>query len=318
VPSGGTKDTLIDLASWFVVAAAGALTITQTVGWTGSRLIAVVQVLTPYVGAALVIVVLVSLLRRRLQLTTVAAAVLFGIVVLGTPLAFPHDQPQAAPNSTGLEVAALNLWYQNERIGDVDEALAEVDADVIVFTEFTPEHEAALLESSLAAEFPNRFGASGPRDEGVVVWSRFPIATGESNMLPRGLDLTVAGPDGDIRLVAMHFPTPLDDFDGWRHELAVASDLGRTTDRPTLLIGDLNSSYWHPDFRELLDAGFVDANTAAGSGFSTSWPTRWPVPAFVRLDHALTAGGLVSTGIDDIDVPGSDHRGLVVSVAPAR
>jgi hypothetical protein len=38
----------------------------------------------------------------------------------------------------------------------------------------------------------------------------------------------------------------------------------------------------------------------------------------VRLDHALTAGGLVSTDVDDFHVPGSDHRGLVVTVAPAR
>ena len=38
-------------------------------------------------------------------------------------------------------------------------------------------------------------------------------------------------------------------------------------------------------------------------------------PTFVRLDHALMTDGLVATGIDDIDIPGSDHRGFVVSVA---
>ena len=266
----------------------------------------------------LVPIMLVALWRHQLLILTVAGAVGVGIAVLGTPLAFPDDQPTAAPNSVGLDVAALNLWYQNERVDEVDEVLVELDADVIVFTEYTLEHEASLLASPLAAEFPHRFGSSQPRTGGIAVWSRFPLRVGELHPLRRGLDLAVAGPDGDIRVVAMHVPTPLDDFDTWQQVLATAHEIGRTTEAPTLLIGDLNSSYWHPEFRQVLDAGFVDAHAAAGSGFSTSWPTTWAVPAFVRLDHALTAGGLVSTDIHDFDVPGSDHRGLVVTVAPVR
>ena len=68
----------------------------------------------------------------------------------------------------------------------------------------------------------------------------------------------------------------------------------------------------------MLDAGFVDAHTANGAGFSTSWPTTWPIPPFVRLDHALTTGGLVATDVEDFDVAGSDHLGMVVTVAPTR
>jgi endonuclease/exonuclease/phosphatase (EEP) superfamily protein YafD len=116
----------------------------------------------------------------------------------------------------------------------------------------------------------------------------------------------------------MHMPTPLVDVDAWQRDLATAAAIGRTAEGPTLLIGDLNSSYWHPGFRRLLDVGFVDAHTAAGSGFSTSWPTDWWIPPFVRLDHALTIGGLVSTDIADFEIPGSDHRGLMVTVAPTR
>ena len=99
---------------------------------------------------------------------------------------------------------------------------------------------------------------------------------------------------------------------------SVARDVGTTADAPTLLIGDINASYWHPDFRRVLEAGFVDAHTAAGFGFSTSWPTTWPIPPFVRLDHALTTGGLVATDVADFDVAGSDHLGMIVTVAPTR
>ena len=40
-------------------------------------------------------------------------------------------------------------------------------------------------------------------------------------------------------------------------------------------------------------------------------------PPFVRLDHALVNDGLAVLDVDDFDVPGSDHRGLVVTVQRA-
>jgi endonuclease/exonuclease/phosphatase (EEP) superfamily protein YafD len=231
----------------------------------------------------------------------------------------PDPSLPAAAGSTGLQVASLNLWHRNDRIDEVDRELAELGADVIVFTEFTRSHQRALKASGLADGYPHRIARTGRGATGIAVWSRWPLRLDdELDTFNDSLDVTVAGPDGGVELVAMHMPTPLVDVDAWRRDLATAAAIGRTADGPTLLIGDLNSSYWHPDFRRLLDVGFVDAHTAAGSGFSTSWPTDWWVPPFVRLDHALTIGGLVSTGIADFEIPGSDHRGLMVTVAPTR
>jgi endonuclease/exonuclease/phosphatase (EEP) superfamily protein YafD len=323
VAAGGTRARPVELTAWLTVGVVGTITLAQALGWAGAGIIgvglAVTQSLTPYLAVVLVPVTAWALWRRRLVLATVASAAMSGLLVLGTPLAFPDAQPAAHPASIGLDVAAVNLWYQSDRIDEVDEALAAVDADVIVFNEYTAEHEAVLLATPLASEYRHRSGTSGPRADGIVVWSRFPLRVlGELDAFYGGLDVNVAGPDGDVRLVAMHMATPIDDFDAWRDDLAIAADVGRHADSPTLLIGDLNASYWHPDFRRLLDAGFVDAHTSAGEGFSTSWPTNWAVPPFVRLDHGLTTGGLVSTDVDDFEVPGSDHAGFVVSVAPAR
>lgn len=319
MPNGGTRANFIDLVAWLFVAFVGVVVLTQAVGWAGSTTVAIVQSLTPYLAMALVPVALVALWRRQLLLVTTACSIGFGVAVLATPLAVPETQPDAAPNSTGLRVASVNLWYRNPDVGAVADTLGDVDADVIVFSEFTQVHQADLEASALAVEYPRRIDRTGLGATGIAVWSRYPMRIGSSiDTFNDSVDLTIAGPDGDVRIVAMHMPTPIVDFDAWRSDLATAEQIGRTTTEPTLLIGDLNSSYWHPDFRRLLDAGFVDANAAAGSGFSTSWPTDWWIPPFVRLDHALTTGGLVSTDVDDLDVPGSDHRGLVVTVAPAR
>jgi len=325
VAAAGSNDTstvgstLVDLGCWLTISAIGVVVSTQAIGWSGTQLLAAAHALTPYLAIPIVIVTVLALWHRRLLQATVATAVGFGIAALGTPLAFPDPQPLPVAGSVGLDVASVNLWYENERVDDVAGELAELDADVIVFSEYTPSHQSILTASGLAARYPHRVDRNGDRPTGVAVWSRWPLS--ENGLLTTyhsSYDVTVAGPDGDVRVVAMHMVTPFDDLGGWQSDLAIARTIGRTTDTPTLLVGDLNSSHWHPGFREVLDTGFVDAHAATGSGFSTSWPIGRIVPAFVRLDHALTAGGLVSTDVTDLDVPGSDHRGLLVSVAPAR
>jgi len=325
VAAGGTNDTstvcsmLVDLGCWLAVGVTGVVATTQVLGWSGTRLLAAVHALTPYLAIPVVVVVVAAMWRRQLVLATVATAVGVGIAALGTPLAYPDQQPPPIAGSVGLDIVSINLWYQNERVDEIADVLAELDADVIVFSEYTPSHQSVLTSSAVAARYPHRAERNGDRPTGVAVWSRWPLSdNGLLATYHSSYDVTVAGPDGDVRVVAMHMVTPFDDVGGWQRDLAIARTIGGTTDRPTLLIGDLNSSYWHPGFRQVLDAGFVDAHAAAGSGFSTSWPIDRIVPAFVRLDHALTAGGLVSTAVSDLDVPGSDHRGVLVSVAPAR
>jgi endonuclease/exonuclease/phosphatase (EEP) superfamily protein YafD len=311
--------TAVELGAWTIVAGIGVILSTQVLGWAVTPLVVVVQSLTPYLGVVVVVVALVALWTRRLVLVTVAVAVGVGIAVLGTPLAFPGERPDPVDGAGGLEVASVNLLFSNDRIDDVIEEMDRLTADVIVFTEYTDEHQAALLASPVAERYPYRTDRAGPRGDGVATWSALPVEVGEHpDTDSTSIDVTVSGPDGPIRVVAVHFKTPLDDFESWGHDLRAAAKIGRTADGPMLLIGDFNASYWHPDFRRVLDAGFVDAHTAAGLGLSTSWPTTWPIPPFVRLDHALTTSELVATDVEDFDVPGSDHLGMVVNVAPAR
>ena len=120
-----------------------------------------------------------------------------------------------------------------------------------------------------------------------------------------------------MTLFVVHLPSPMASLGEWRDELGRLALLV-TAGAPAIVIGDFNASYWHPEFRDVLDAGWRDAHQMTRRGFSSSWPTDIaPMPPFVRIDHALVNDGLVVTNVDDIDVPGSDHRGLLVDVAVA-
>ena len=319
MPPGGTRARVVELIGWLTVAVVGLIALSQAVGIAGTRLVAVAQTLTPYLGLLVVPVGVAAGALRRYTLAAVSAAIGLGILILAAPLVFPGGQPEPAPDATGLRVATVNLFYGNDRIDDVAPVLEALAPDVIVFTEYTPEHQAVLVDSPLAERYRYRIERPGRRAGGIAVWSSSPVDVDEPpDTYSFSIDLTVEGPDGPVRIVAMHMPTPMNNFENWRRDLRTAETIGRNATGPTMVIGDLNASFWHPDFRALLDVGFVDAHNANGRGFSTSWPTDKIVPAFVRLDHALTIGGLVSTEVDDFEIPGSDHIGFVVSVSPTR
>jgi endonuclease/exonuclease/phosphatase (EEP) superfamily protein YafD len=84
------------------------------------------------------------------------------------------------------------------------------------------------------------------------------------------------------------------------------------------MTGDFNASWWHPEFRNVLASGWRDVHQVVGRGLSTSWPVdRFVLPPFIRLDHALVNDGLVVERVTNLDIPGSDHGGLIVSVRRA-
>jgi endonuclease/exonuclease/phosphatase (EEP) superfamily protein YafD len=300
-------------------AVAGLLMLTQAFGWNGVNLVATAQALTPYVLLAVVPVAGVACWANADRLAVVSSLVGVGGMIVAAPLVFAPCSPAPDPAATEVTVAAVNLLLSNPVIDEAASDLLTRNVDAIVFSEFTVEHQMTLRSSPLWSAYPYKIERDAPNAGGMALWSRYPIREGERpNTSNYTLDITMDGPDGPIRLLGVHPPTPISFFDGWVDDLATFGRLGANAQQPTLIVGDFNAAYWHPSFRDLLRHGFTDAHTARGRGFSTSWPTDEWFPAFVRLDHALTGNGLVSTDVEDFTVPGSDHRGLIVSVAPTR
>lgn len=311
----GIVRRISELVAWAGVAAVGVVMLTQAVGWNGSRLVAVLQSLTPYGIPVVLTIAAVGLWQRREALAATGALVGVGAFLLSAPLVLPASQPDPADGAISIRVASVNLLYQNPTVEAAADELLAVDPDVIVFSEFTREHERSLLTHPLADRYAHQLNRDGRYAHGMAMWTKLEIAEAASpERDSRTVDATLSTPDGPVRVFAVHPPTPVFDFDAWEDELDEIGDSASAATEPTLVIGDFNASYWHPAFRDLLGLGLTDAHIAQGSGWSTSWPTDKVVPPFVRLDHALTGNGLVSTAVDDFRVPGSDHAGFVVTV----
>lgn len=315
-PVSGPVETSLRLLSWFVVATVGTVMFTQAIGLDAGSALAVAQTLTPYATVALVPVLALAVAREWWRVGVVGALVGLGGILLAAPLVFTPDQPIPDEHAQPVRIAVLNLLYENDRTTEIADTLDRVDADVIVFTEYTPEHQRRLLAHPLAEAYEHRVEFVAERAAGTAVWSRFPT-TEQPNaaLLNDDVDVVIDGPSAAFRLWAVHPPTPFHEH--WERDLRTIAERASSVDEPLVVAGDFNASYWHPVFRDILRSGLTSAHLADGRGWSVSWPTDGWVPAFVRIDHVLTNDGVVSGGTRDFDVPGSDHRGVIVTVTPA-
>lgn len=315
-------ESTAEAAAWCVVGVTLALAVTQAVGWSRSMLVAVGQALTVVLGVLCVAGVIAGLLRSSWPLTVGALVAVAATTAVVAP-AVRRRTPAGATGATPtLSVLHANLLFENtQRDHEVAAALLGEDADVLALSELNPGHEGALLAGRRGASYPHRFSRPTTNADGMAVWSRHPLADVEwltLDMRPT-LIATVCPPGAaPVRIVLAHNnpPTTRAGLRNWEPSMVAIHGAATTPGPPTMIVADLNASRWHPPFRRLLARGWRDAHEAAGRGLSVSWRTNGPCPIpFVRLDHALLGDGLDLVAIRDVDVPGSDHRAFVVTVA---
>ncbi len=197
--------------------------------------------------------------------------------------------------------------------------MLDADADVIAVSELTEQFAEAIGDSPVGTRYPSAFLRPDRSAGGLGIWSRQPIddVLLESNSTTLTVTTHLGG--RTVRVVLTHPHPPIFDAPRWQREIDSIAALPREHRAATVIVGDFNVSYFNPPYRRLVDdLEMTDVHQAFGRGFSVSWPTDATLPPFVRLDHTLLGRDLTATAIADIDLPGSDHRAFVVTVAWAQ
>lgn len=312
-------------AGWATVIGGGATVIATVAGRRAQRLgeaAVAAQAIVPWSALASWPVAAIAALGRRPRnvLAMAGAAVGTAGVVIAARMA---GQPAPNRRSTGadgetLSIAHVNLLYLNDVLDLGVAVLRGLRADVLTFSEYTPAH-AEVLAPALAEHYPYRIERAGPYAHGMALWSRFPVADLRATALTHErITADVTAPAGTVRVMVVHTISPPNKVAEWRAEMALLAAEAQATDRPAVMIGDFNASWNHPDLRAIAAGGWRSAHRDRGRGLSPSWPAdRW-YPAFMRIDHALVSGRVNVVDVMDFTLPGSDHRGLVVTLSPAQ
>jgi endonuclease/exonuclease/phosphatase (EEP) superfamily protein YafD len=261
---------------------------------------------------------LVAVLVRRWFIAIVAVA----LTVLMLVIQLPEFVAQTAPaHGTKVRVMQANLRVGKANPAAIVRLVREHHVQVLATEELTDDEEQRMIAAGLLKLLPYRFTRPLPNGGGGLgMWSRYPLhdAVDEPNFFLGVQHARIVLPDGaQMTFLAVHLAPPYPyGPQRWQAELPrLAAVLGRLPRKlPLVAAGDYNATVDHVQFRDqLLDRGYADAADQAGSGYGASYPTdRWFGPQ-IAIDHVLTRNA-VATSLDTLDLPDSDHRGLLADV----
>ncbi|MBE7701196.1 endonuclease/exonuclease/phosphatase family protein [Oerskovia sp. Sa1BUA8] len=308
---------------WTVVLAlclvgVGALTLARALGLDGVTPLAQLVSATPWVALAALVVLLLSLSRRRWVLSTIAGVLVVAHAVWLVPFFVPG--PGTAPGADGtLRVMATNVFYGRADALAVVDAVRAEEVELLSVVELSAEFEAELVAAGIEDLLPYSWTRLHPTEDaaGSGLWSATPLSDERDGVASRfHQPSAVVGLDGtDVRVTAAHPhpPTP-GAVDLWAEDLALLREEAHADPTPQILLGDFNATHDHSAFRDLLGGRFADATRLAGDGLNLSWPAGRSHPPLVDLDHVVVDEGMRVGDVGQVEIPGTDHLAILATV----
>ncbi|WP_165962732.1 endonuclease/exonuclease/phosphatase family protein [Occultella glacieicola] len=256
-------------------------------------------------------------------------AVGHGAVLAGRGLSAGGVPTAATETADEITLLNLNLRGRAADTDDVVDLVREAGVDVLVLPESGGDVLGELADALAAAgerfeAFAGTRGVSDPDGTGILVSESMgayeEVPSTERSVL-RIVPVSGDGPP----ITAVHPRSPPgirtalvrpQALQTWRDEVAAVAPLCAQTPGG-IVAGDFNATLDHAPMRTI--APCVDASVLAGIGGVSTYPVRMPALLGTTIDHVLidpadfevTAGAVV-------EVPGTDHRGVLIRLVPVR
>jgi len=117
-------------------------------------------------------------------------------------------------------------------------------------------------------------------------------------------------------VLAVHPCNPFCGGSAWRteHEV-VRSAAAANRGQPLVVAGDFNAVDDHRPMRELRRDGLRSATDITGAGWLPTYPANGLIPPTIPIDHVLLSPELTATSVSTFGVAGTDHLGLLATIA---
>lgn len=283
------------------------------VGYPLTVLIAV----TPYVGAAALVVGAVAFVARRRAPALLALAAFALVAVAVVPRQVSGSTEVAG---TEVRVLTINLEFGRADPSSVIDLIEREDPDVVSLQEIDATAAAELERGGIEKLLPHSEENVAAGAGGTALFSEYPVRS-LPGVAPAILDMPQARalvrlPGGtllDATAVHVRPPVHASWTPRWIDGLAALPAASREPERFSLLAGDFNATLDHAQLREVIDRGYLDAADSDGAGLSPTWPVGSIYPP-VTIDHLLVSD---SAGVSDYGtaaVAGTDHRAVFATL----
>ncbi len=254
--------------------------------------------------------------ERRPRLFAVGFAAMVGAAVVALGAAgivgsrFLADEP--APPGRSVTVLSVNVDHGQADVGALAALVRERAPDVVVLPE-----GGDTFRTRLAPLLADYRGVSAPAvEDGGSTTLLTRIDVGPVQVLRGQLFGSLATTlPGGVRLLAVHTAAPVSGQVGmWQRDLADLVAPACRAGAPAVVAGDLNATTDQSAFRSASD-GCTDALETVGAGTTGTFPSSLPRWFGVQIDHVLTTGGVGVQDGEVLDLPGTDHRGVLVRLS---
>ena len=237
---------------------------------------------------------------------------------------FAGANPEPADGAAELVVMTTNLYAGAGDAAEVVRVAEERGVGLLVVNELTFAGLAEMEEEGVDDLLPYRIGEPSGDVDGTMVFSRAPL--GEATRLAttfQSWQVEVGEGEDALTLLAVHptAPVPPAGVTTWRAEHATLLAAGDAADAD-LVLGDMNATSDHVTMRDWRSAGWRDSLELVNAGWSPTWPSNGITPApglhpppLIQIDHVLVGPRVAVTASDTVDVPDTDHRAVVATVA---
>ena len=221
-----------------------------------------------------------------------------------------HENP-ARP----LKIFYANVYTANHDHSRLGDAIKTKNPDALIFLEINQRWK-NYLETELN-DF--KYRELIPREDnfGIAVFSKIPMTitteyAGSAEVPSLRCEFMLDG--RKVVLWATH-PLPPVGKVYWMHRNEQLKEISRRLSdeqKPTLLIGDLNTTPWTHWFKTVTENRLKDSRV--GFGLQPSWPSMWPVFLRIPIDHLLYTREFSIAKRQVLDDIGSDHFPLYAEV----
>lgn len=250
-------------------------------------------------------------LWKRYNWTFCAALCCAGLIV-GQTLT-PVLSLSRRTEGPSLRVFHMNVLQPNRRFDDAIKEAIDSGADVVSVQEVGKDW-ADALHTGLSGIYPFARIIPGAHYHGIALFSKQPFVQ------IRTLDLAgipvieaLVELDGEpVRLITVHTISPVS-YGHFRQRNAQFETLAHhlmNCDTATILVGDLNTVPWDGTYQRFCRRTGLSSTTPLQQ---RTWPSFGPF-ACIPLDHLLISNRLALRTLTTVNVPGSDHRGLLAEI----
>lgn len=219
-------------------------------------------------------------------------------------------------------VMTVNTRYGRADTGTILHEIKQHKVDILAVSEANDDFVTRLHDSGILQTLGyEQIGTKTNHDNAGfnALWSRFPVtAQGGSKLKGMGsntpwMDVNMSGQT--VRILSTHPYSPQRGGEQWGHDISELSTAVQGVDTPVIVMGDMNSSTFHPSLRRVINSGLLDSSLELHTGTHTTFPSSWPlVPSLIEIDHVLHTRELQATSVDAAFIPRTDHKALIVTL----